>query len=94
MFVLADESRLHGLLEGAGFTVERVEDVPVLFTYDDVGHYIAAARETGGMFARIWNAASDEQHEAIEARLADGFVPFEVDGGYELPGVAVGAAPT
>jgi SAM-dependent methyltransferase len=92
MFVLADESRLQGLLEGAGFTVERVEDIPVLFTYDDVDHYVAAARETGGMFARIWNATSDEEHVAIEAGLVKGFAPFAVDGGYELPGVAVGVS--
>lgn len=92
MFVLADEMRLRSLLEGAGFTVERIEDVPVLFTYDDVDDYIATARETGGMFARVWSAASDEEHEAIKAGLVEGFVPFAVDGGYELPGVAVGAS--
>jgi SAM-dependent methyltransferase len=92
MFVLADERRLRGLLEGVGFTVERVEDVPVLFAYDDVEEYIASARETGGMFARIWNATSDEEHEAIKTGLVEGFVPFAGDGGYELPGVAVGAS--
>ena len=92
MFVLADENRLRGLLEGAGFTVERVEEVPLLFTYDDVDHYIASARETGGMFARVWSAASDDEHEAIKAGLVEGFVPFAVDGGYQLPGVAVVAS--
>jgi SAM-dependent methyltransferase len=92
MFVLADESRLRSLLEGAGFTVERVEELPVLLPYRDVDEYIASARDTGGMFARIWNAASDEEHEAIRAKLLEGFVPFAIDGGYELPGVAVGAA--
>jgi SAM-dependent methyltransferase len=92
MFVLADESRLRSLLEGAGFTVERVEELPVLLHYRGVDEYIASARDTGGMFARIWNAASDEEHEAIGAKLLEGFVPFAIDGGYELPGVAVGAA--
>jgi SAM-dependent methyltransferase len=92
MFVLADEERLRELLEGAGFGVERVGDVPVLFTYDDVDHYVAAARETGGMFARIWSDASDEDREAIKARLSEEFVSFAVDGGYEMPGAAVVAA--
>jgi len=92
MFVLADAERLRELLEGAGFGVERVEDVPVLFTYDDVDHYIAVARETGGMFARIWSDASDEDREAIKARLSEEFVPCAVDGGYEMPGAAVVAA--
>ena len=94
MFVLAEEERLRGLLEGAGFGVERIEEVPVLLTYDDVDHYVTAANETGGMFARIWRDASEEEHETIEARLAEAFEPFAVDGGYELPGVAVVAAAT
>lgn len=89
MFVLAEEERLRGLLESAGFAVERIEDVPVLLTYDGVGHYITAARDTGGMFSRIWRDASDDEREAITAGLADRFASFAVDGGYALPGVAV-----
>ena len=92
MFVLADDERLRGLLEGAGFTVERVEDVPVLFTYDDVNEYIRIAVDTGGMFSRLWTEASDDQRRAIEAGLGERFAAFEVDGRYELPGVAVGAS--
>lgn len=92
MFVLADEERLRGLLEGAGFTVERIEDIPVLFTYESVDDYITVAVDTGGMFSRLWTAASDEQRAEIEARLSERFTDFAVDGGYELPGVAVGAS--
>jgi SAM-dependent methyltransferase len=92
MFVLADEKRLRGLLEGAAFEVERIDDVPVLLTYDDMDDYVSAARETGGMFARLWSAATDEQRGAIRAGLVEGFAPFAVDGGYALPGVAVVAS--
>lgn len=92
MFVLADEQRLRGLLEGAGFTVERVEEVPVLFEFDDVDDYIVRSKDTGGMFARIWRDASAEDREAIAVRLAEDFTPFAAGGGYELPGVAVVAA--
>jgi SAM-dependent methyltransferase len=92
MFVLADEERLRGLLESGGFGVERVEEVPVLLQFDDVDDYIVRSKDTGGMFARIWRDASDEDREAITARLAEDFAPFAVDGGYELPGVAVVAA--
>ena len=92
MFVLADDERLRDLLGRAGFVVERLEDVPVLFTYATVDDYIAIAVDTGGMFARLWGAASDDEREAIRAGLVEGFVPFAVDGGYELPGVAVGVS--
>jgi ubiquinone/menaquinone biosynthesis C-methylase UbiE len=92
MFVLADEERLRELLEGAGFGVERVEEVPVLFEYADVEDYIARSNDTGGMFSRIWREASDEDQEAVKARLEEDFAPFAADGGYALPGVALVAA--
>ena len=91
IFALADEDRLRGLLESAGFTVERVEDVPVRFVYRDVDDYVRRARDTGGLFATVWRAVPDEEHEAMKARLGDEFAPFAVDGGYELPGVALAA---
>ena len=92
MFVLADESYLRELLEGARFSVERLEEVPVLFAYDDVDDYIVRTKDLGGMFSRAWSDASDEDREAIRARLAEDYEPFAVDGGYELPGVALVAA--
>lgn len=92
MFVLADEARLQGLLSGAGFSVQRVEKVPVRFEYVDVDDYIVRTNDLGGMFSRIWGDASDEDREAIRTRLAADFEPFADGGGYELPGVAVVAA--
>jgi SAM-dependent methyltransferase len=89
MFVFAEETRLRDLLGGAGFTVERIEEVPVLLPYDDVDDYVTASRESSGMFSRIWRDASDEDRQAITSRLTEDFAPFTVDGGYELTGVAV-----
>lgn len=92
MFVLAEHARLSGLLENAGFDVERIEDVPVLFEFADVAEYVAGSRETGGMFSRIWRDASAAERDAITAGFDEGFAPFSVDGSYELPGLAVVAA--
>jgi SAM-dependent methyltransferase len=92
MFVLADEARLRQLLQGAGFDVERVERVPVRFEFDDVDDYVVRTKDLGGMFSKIWGDASDEDRAAIAARLAEDFAPFAVDGGVQLPGVAVVAA--
>ena len=66
--------------------------MPVLLEFADVDEYIAGSRKTGGVFARIWRDASDEERDAIRAGLDEGFAPFSVDGGYELPGQAVVAA--
>jgi ubiquinone/menaquinone biosynthesis C-methylase UbiE len=91
MFTIATDERMRELLEGAGFSVERLEDVPVRFVYADVDEYVATARDTGGVFARIWNAASGDERNELRALLADAFAPFSVDGRLELPGVAFGA---
>ena len=92
MFVLGDERRLRELLEGAGFSVQRVERVPVLFEFDDADDYIVRTKDLGGMFSRIWGEASEEDRAAITVRLAEDFSPFAAGGRYELPGVAVVAA--
>ena len=92
MFVLADEARLRQLLQGAGFDVERLEQVPVRFEFDDVDDYVVRTTDLGGMFSKIWGDASNEDRAAIRARLAEDFAPFAASGGYELPGVAVVAA--
>lgn len=89
MFVLADEARLRALLQGAGFNIERIDNVPVLFEFDSVDDYIVRSNDTGGMFSRIWRDASDDERSAITARLAEDFAPFAVGSDYELPGVAV-----
>jgi ubiquinone/menaquinone biosynthesis C-methylase UbiE len=92
MFGMASDERMRELLEGAGFEIERLEDVPVTFRYDTVDDYVASARETGGMFARAWAGMSEDARRELTAALAQAFAPFAVDGGYALPGVAFCAA--
>jgi ubiquinone/menaquinone biosynthesis C-methylase UbiE len=92
MFAMASDERMRELLEGAGFAVERLEDVPVTFRYDTVAEYVASARDTGGAFARGWDAASEDQRLELTAALGEAFAPFAIDGGYALPGVAFCAA--
>jgi SAM-dependent methyltransferase len=87
MFSMASDDRLRELLGGAGFAVERAEDVPVTFCYGDVDEYVASARDTGGTFARAWGEASEDEREAMTQELADAFAPYTANGGYELPGV-------
>jgi hypothetical protein len=64
----------------------------VLFEFDDVDDYVVRTKDLGGMFSRIWSAASDEDRRAIAARLAEEFAQFAVGGCVRLPGVAVVAA--
>ena len=89
VFALADDERLRSLVEGAGFTIERLEEVGADFSYRDVDDYIAVARETGGAFAKAWDGAPEEDRRAMTAKLEERFEPFRVADGYALTGVAV-----
>ena len=75
MFTLASDERIRELLGGAGFTTWKIEDVPVPFVATDVDEYIADARETGGVFARAWEAATENEREQMTAELGAAFAP-------------------
>jgi ubiquinone/menaquinone biosynthesis C-methylase UbiE len=92
IFALADEERLRALLEGAGFQVLSMEDVPLRFVYEGLEEYIVRAQDTGGIFARIWREASPGEQDEMRMQLAEAFAPFEVDGRYEFPGIALAAS--
>jgi SAM-dependent methyltransferase len=88
-FRLASEERVRALLEDAGFSVARTDDVPVQFVYRDVDDYVERARDTGGGFSRAWAEASDDERTAMSQWLAEAFARFEVDRRYEIPGLAL-----
>jgi SAM-dependent methyltransferase len=89
MFTMATDERVNSLLDETGFTSVRIEDVPVRFVYHDLAEYVAIARDTGGAFARAFDQASGAERQAIADGLAEAFVPFGVNGGYEFPGLAL-----
>jgi SAM-dependent methyltransferase len=89
MFVLGDDELLRGLTETAGFTDVRIEEVPVSNDYASVEEYVRRSTEMGGMFSRAWAEAPEEDRLAMTDEFAEAFAPYAVDGGYELPGVAL-----
>jgi len=89
MFALANKEDLWALVEDAGFEHVQVDDVPVRNDYDDVDEYVRRSNELGGMFARAWAAAPEDQREAMRDELFDAFEPYAVNGGYEVPGLAI-----
>ena len=94
IFTMAREERVRALLEGAGFTVLKVEDVPVTFVYESFDEYIVRAEDTGGVFAQVWREVTHSEREDMAAQLEDAFAPYAVGSGYEFPGVALCAAAT
>ena len=89
MFALGDKQELRALVEDAGFADVQVDDVSVHSDYRDVDEYVRRSTERGGMFSRAWAAAPESQRQAMTEELRDAFEPFAVEGGYELPGLAI-----
>ena len=89
MFVLGDEELLGRLIEGAGFTNVRTENVPVDNNYPGVDEYVRRSKEMGGMFARAWEEAPAAEQERMKDEFREAFAPFAVDGGSSLPGVPI-----
>jgi SAM-dependent methyltransferase len=92
MFTMANEERTRGLLEDAGFSGVHMEEVPVRFTYGGLDEYVRRARDTGGVFSRVFAEMDDGERAALEAELESRFTPFAVEGGYAFPGVALAVA--
>jgi SAM-dependent methyltransferase len=91
VFNMASEERTSGLLQGAGFTGIRTEEVPVAFAFDSVDEYVSWTSDVSGPFALVIRGLPDEERSAISEQLAEAFAPFVTDGRYELPGVCLTA---
>jgi hypothetical protein len=91
VFSMASNERTKGLLEGAGFTDVRIEEVPVRFVFDDLDEYESFATDTGGPFAMILRRLDEAQRAELRTRLDAALSGFVIDGRYELPGAALGA---
>lgn len=88
-FSLADKERTKTLLEGAGFSAVRTEEVAVRFSLADIDEYMSVTTDTAGPMALVLRALSEAEREALRAQLAEAFRPFASDGGYDFPGVAL-----
>ena len=91
IFSMAADERVRSLLETAGFTQVDIQDVAVQTTYDDMDDYVTVASDIGGAFSAAFRESSDDERRTLIREIAGAFEPFERDGRYELPGVALAA---
>jgi SAM-dependent methyltransferase len=89
VFSLASEERTRALLAGAGFSSVRTEEVPVRFAFGGVDEYERWVTDVAGQIAALVRGLPEAERAVLRARLTEAFVPFAVDGGYELPGAAL-----
>lgn len=91
IFSMGSEQRTLGLLEAAGFSTVRTDQVAVRFAFADVDEYVLWATEVGGPLAPVIQKLGEEERETVKAHLQEAFVPFAAKGGYRLPGVCLNA---
>jgi ubiquinone/menaquinone biosynthesis C-methylase UbiE len=90
-FSMGSQERTRDLLEGAGFASVRTAEVPVLFPYRDLDHYLSVVGDTAGPAVTVIRRLSEPERAALAARLGEAFAPIATGSGYGLPGVALTA---
>jgi ubiquinone/menaquinone biosynthesis C-methylase UbiE len=90
-FALASEGHTRALLEDAGFSSVRTDELPVRFSFHDIDDYMNHLSDTGGPAAPVLQALPEDERGALKAQLGAAFAPFRSAAGYELPGVALTA---
>jgi len=96
-FRLSEPGRLRTVVEAAGLTVDRVEDVPVAWAASSLDEWWEASKDTSRMLTTLLARLTDEEARALRAR-AERYLDEYVadDGTIAVPGLArvlVAAAP-
>ena len=89
VFSMASEERTRALLEKAGFTAVRTDEVAMRWVFRDLDDYEAWLTEVAGALALVVRTLSTGERAALKSHLGVALVPFEVERGYELPGLAL-----
>jgi len=92
MFSMADPKRTTALLEGAGFSDVRCEEVPVRFEIPSLDEYMALIADTAGPVAFALRELSGADRDSVGRQAGAALEPFAADGGYAIPGVVLCAA--
>jgi hypothetical protein len=89
IFNMASAERTAGLLEGAGFSEVRTEEVPVRFILPDVDEYLSVIADTAGPVALALRGLPDADRADVRAEVEDSLGRFAAGDGYELPGLTL-----
>ena len=88
-FSMASAERTTAMLESAGFSDVRTEEIQVRFVVPNVDGYLSLISDTAGPLALVLRALPDTERAAIKKDVENAFQRFAVEDRYELPGVAL-----
>ena len=91
-FSLAAPEANRELLEAAGFSEARVEEIPSKFRFEGFDHYWDVQSTVSGPFAFLIASLSVDEVDAIKATLEPLLAPFQSEDGYDFPSLAMGVS--
>jgi len=91
LFSLAAPERNRELLDEAGFSGARVEEIPGVMHFDDFEGYWTLQSRIAGRIALFLSGLSPDDIDAIRTTVQPMLAPFESDGAYDIPSLAIGA---
>jgi SAM-dependent methyltransferase len=89
-FSLASPRTNRELLDGAGFSDVRVEELEAAFRFDSFDGYWKLQSEVSGPMALLLASLPAEEVDAIKTALEPSVAPFQVGTGFVFPSLAVG----
>jgi ubiquinone/menaquinone biosynthesis C-methylase UbiE len=84
---MGDPERTRSLLEAGVFEVQRMEELPLTWRFDDFDAYWRFLNELAGALSARIAALTDEERETFRARLEESVEPYRTPRGYEVPAV-------
>jgi ubiquinone/menaquinone biosynthesis C-methylase UbiE len=88
IFAMADPRRTRALVTEAGFKVERMEDVEMVWRFRDFEAVWRFLTTMAGALAVAIAAMPENEQEAVRQKLEDAAEPFKNRNGYAFPGNA------
>ena len=92
IFAMADPGRVRSLVQDAGFAEPRLDEVEVRWRFEDFDAYWRYVTELAGGIAMVLQAMPETDREAVRKLVERAAGDYRVDGGLELPGVALNAS--
>jgi ubiquinone/menaquinone biosynthesis C-methylase UbiE len=90
VFSLAEPDANRALLEGAGFSDVRIEEIPGAMRYDDFDHYWRVQSSVSGPVAVLVQSLPAGDVDAIKGVLEPSVKPFSTEDGLRIPSLAIG----
>jgi SAM-dependent methyltransferase len=89
ILALTNPDRIKRLLADAGFGLPRIEEVPIVWSFESADQYWSLLREVAGALAAVITALPEDRQRAVRQTLQDRLAPFRRNGGYAIPGVCL-----